>query len=321
MDERELERALAALHADQLVAFPTETVYGLGAAAESLDALTRLFAAKGRPTTHPVIVHGADATVLERYGHGFPPSAEVLASAFWPGPLTLVVPRSSRVPDAVSGGQDTVGVRVPDHPLALALLGAFGSGVAAPSANRFGRVSPTSADAVRAELADAVEVVLDGGAPAIGIESTVLDLTSQSPTVLRPGAVSAGDLESVLGGSVERAARGDGPRAPGRMPVHYAPSAEVELIGFAELPFRAADLVRSGARIAVISPDSVTVPGAVFVADRLDHGAKYARELYASLRQSDAAGVNVVLAVPPTGTALSEAILDRLERAAGPKPR
>ncbi len=299
------------------MAFPTETVYGLGAAAERPTALARLFHAKGRPRSHPVIVHGADASLLERYSVGPGRDARALADAFWPGPLTLVVPRSRHVPDEVTGGQDTVGLRVPDHPIALALIAGFGGGVAAPSANRFGRVSPTSAEAVRAELGERVEVVLDGGAPTIGIESTVLDLSGGEPTILRPGAVSSSQLARALERPVGRVARDAGPRAPGRLAVHYSPDASVELVSADGLATRAAELTSAGGRVAVLSPEPVSVDRAVLVIDGLGHGTGYARELYAALRQSDHLAVDVVLAVPPTGTDIAEAIVDRLRRATG----
>lgn len=302
------------------MAFPTETVYGLGAAAEDPAALERLFAAKGRPRSHPVIVHGADMSVLARYGDGWPPLAETLAGAFWPGPLTLVVTRSDAVLDAVSGGQNTVGLRVPDHPVALGLLEAFGSGVAAPSANRFGRISPTSADAVRSEFGQVVAAILDGGAPTIGIESTVLDLTGPQPSILRPGAISAADLAEIVGRPVGRMERDEGPRAPGRMAAHYAPHARLELIAPDQLQERAAELRDTGARIAVLSPEPASVPGAVLVADHLEHDSRYAHELYATMRRADAAGVDVILAIPPTGSGLAEAVRDRLQRASSSEP-
>ena len=194
-----VEQAAAVLRRGGLVAFPTETVYGLGADAESPDAVARIFAAKGRPANHPVIVHIGHADLLEHWAADIPPSAWLLAKHFWPGPLTLILKRNARVLDAVTGGQDTVGLRMPDHPVALALLSAFGGGVAAPSANRYGRISPTTALHVRDELGEAVDCILDGGPCRVGIESTILDLSGAHPQLLRPGAISAAAIEIALG--------------------------------------------------------------------------------------------------------------------------
>jgi L-threonylcarbamoyladenylate synthase len=191
--------AAAVLRRGGLVAFPTETVYGLGADATNADAVTKIFAAKGRPSTNPLIVHVADAAVARRYATAWPPAAAQLADRFWPGPLTLVLPKAPDIVPAVTAGLNTVGLRVPDHPVALQLLREFGGAVAAPSANRSNRVSPTTADHVREELGDAVDLVLDGGPCRVGIESTVLDLTTERPTILRPGGLSREQIEAVVG--------------------------------------------------------------------------------------------------------------------------
>ncbi len=219
---RELERAVRILRDGGLVAFPTETVYGLGADAENRDALRRLYAVKRRPAEHPVIVHLARAEQLDDWAVEISPDARTLAAACWPGPLTLVVRRAVRVPDEVTGGLDTVGIRVPGHPLALELLSAFGGGLAAPSANRFGRVSPTTAAAVRDELGDDVSLVLDGGASRVGVESTIVDCSAGPPRVLRVGGVTGGVLRSLLGVEVPI---GGATRAPGTLASHYAPRA------------------------------------------------------------------------------------------------
>jgi L-threonylcarbamoyladenylate synthase len=195
----EIAQAAVLLRAGEIVAFPTETVYGLGADAENPAALAKIFAAKGRPADHPLIVHLPGAEHLTRWAQDIPDSAFALANAFWPGPLTLILKRTSIVPNAVTGGQDTVGLRVPNHPVALALLRAFGSGIAAPSANRYGRISPTTAGHVRDELGDRVSLVLDGGACEVGIESTILDVSRGMPVLLRPGAITAEQIGSVCG--------------------------------------------------------------------------------------------------------------------------
>src|SRR3954452_8641218 len=194
-----IDRAVDILRAGGLVAFPTETVYGLGADAANPAAVRRIFAAKGRPPTNPLIVHVADVAAARRYAATWSDAAQTLAAVWWPGPLTLVVRRAPSIAPEVTAGRDTFGLRVPDHPLALELLRAFGGAVAAPSANRSNRVSPTTAEHVRQELGDAVDLVLDGGPCAVGIESTVLDLTGKVPAILRPGGVSRGQLEAILG--------------------------------------------------------------------------------------------------------------------------
>ncbi|MDB5296114.1 MAG: translation factor, partial [Phycisphaerales bacterium] len=194
-----IDRAVQLLRAGRLVAFPTETVYGLGADATNPTAVARIFAAKGRPATNPLIAHVADAAAARRYASAWPAAADLLAAAFWPGPLTLVLPKDPSVVDAATAGLPSVGLRVPDHPVALDLLRAFGGAVVAPSANRTNRVSPTMADHVRDELGEAVDLILDGGPSAVGIESTVLDLTGDVPRILRPGGVSRARLEAVVG--------------------------------------------------------------------------------------------------------------------------
>lgn len=300
----ELARAVDALRAGRLVAFPTETVYGLGADAASSSAVGHLYAVKGRPGGHPVIVHLASADQLEDWARSVPEPARILTAAFWPGPLTVVLPRTSRVPDEVTGGRDTVGLRVPDQPVALALLRAFGSGVAAPSANRFGRVSPTTADAVREELGDDVDVVLDGGPCTVGVESTIVELSGRDVTVLRVGGLPLEHLEDVLGRPVRRGQSGPS-RAPGMLESHYAPDCRVEIVGADDLTARRAELEADGRRVEVLVPSR--------------DAAADARLLYRRLREADALGADVVLAVLPVEEGLGAAIADRLRRAAGPR--
>ncbi len=314
-DEAAIAAGAKALAASRLVAFPTETVYGLGANALDPDAVAAIFAAKGRPTDHPLICHVASADALAPLVAEVTPAARALASAFWPGPLTLVMPRSRAVPDAVTGGRDTVAVRVPAHPVALALLRAFDGPVAAPSANRFGRPSPTTASDVADELGDAVAVILDGGPCEIGIESTVVDLTCDPPQVLRPGRISAEQVAQVLGGPVDAVPSGPA-RAPGMLESHYAPGARVEVVAGDQVVARAAALDADGMRVAVLAPDAVNgLPAAVLVLGPVGGPDHYAARLYAAFRRADAEGAEVILAVPPPAEGIGVAVRDRLQRA------
>jgi L-threonylcarbamoyladenylate synthase len=313
----DLDRAAAVLRAGGLVAFPTETVYGLGADAGSAEAVGRIFAVKGRPTAHPLIVHLPGADLLEVWADDVPPAAKLLADAFWPGPLTLILQRSARVPDAVTGGRATVGLRVPDHPVARGLLERFGGGVAAPSANRFGRVSPTTAAHVRADLGDDVDLVLDGGPCTVGVESTIVDLTGPVPEVLRPGGLSAGRLAEVLG-EQPRAWSGRGAaRAPGMLAAHYAPQARVEVVTAAAVADRAAVLMADGLTVAVLAPRALAdLPDRAVELEPAGGPTEYARLLYGRLRQVDRLGIDVLLAVPPPAVGVGIAVGDRLRRAA-----
>jgi L-threonylcarbamoyladenylate synthase len=301
-----------------LVAFPTETVYGLGADAANSEALARLYRVKGRPADHPVIVHLAGTDALDEFAEDAPHLAHVLAREFWPGPLTLVVrKRDGRVADEATGGRPTVGLRVPAHPVALALLDAFGGGVAAPSANRFGRVSPTTADHVRDDLGADVDVVLDGGPTRVGVESTIVDLTSAAPRVLRVGGVSEADLARVAGSRLERVDTG-AVAAPGTLAAHYAPSARVELVTTSAIVTRVTSELERGARVGVLAL-AADLPGAIPHAARvLDapvDADDFARNLYARLRDADRAGLDVLLVVPPPAEGLGIAVVDRLRRA------
>jgi len=318
----EIARAAAILRAGGLVAFPTETVYGLGADAGNPAAVAKIFAAKGRPQDHPLIVHLADVALLPLWARDVPPAALDLAAAFWPGPLTLILKRAAGVPDCVTGGQDTVGLRVPAHPVALALLRAFAgeegarrySGVAAPSANRFGRLSPTSAAHVHAELGAAVDLVLDGGVCAVGIESTILDLSRERAVLLRPGQITPEQLAAVLHGEVALPDAG-APRVPGALESHYAPRTPLYLVAAAELPARLA--AQGGARLAVLAC-SAAPPGlrevAWHTAPRA--AAAYAHELYASLRRLDDLDCAAILVEAPPAMPEWQGVNDRLKRAA-----
>lgn len=313
----DLERAVASLVAGKLVAFATETVYGLGADASNPDAVSGIFRAKGRPTGHPLIVHMADAADLDRFGSEITAEARLLADAFWPGPLTIIVGRSTEVSDKTTGGRDSVGLRVPDHPLALQLLRQFGGGVAAPSANRFGSVSPTTAQHVIDDLGDVIDVVLDGGPSSIGVESTIVDTTGPEPVLLRPGGISGVELEAVLGRPVVDGRSGPA-RAPGMMVSHYAPKAPVTLL---DRPPNEADLAgdplaESTETVGVIAPFRLShQPSWMLPAD----ASGYAARLYATFRDADRAGVDRLLVVPPSAGSLLDAVLDRLQKAAAPR--
>jgi L-threonylcarbamoyladenylate synthase len=271
---------------------------------------------KGRPADHPVILHLADGAQLDEWASTVPPAARALVDAFWPGPLTVIVPRSGRVPDAVTGGRDTVAVRVPNQSLAHALLAAFGSGIAAPSANRFGRVSPTTAADVRADLGDDVDIVLDGGPCRVGVESTIVNCTRAAPVIARLGSVTQEAIERVLGQSVSVVDRGD-VAAPGTLEHHYAPSARVHVVTAGEVGARAISLLATGARVALLAMDlPLGLPKGLIVLNPPTDPDDYARVLYARLRESDARDVDHLLAVPPPPTGIGAAVADRLTRAA-----
>jgi L-threonylcarbamoyladenylate synthase len=316
LPDGQLDEAVAVLRRGGLVAFPTETVYGLGADARNPAAIARIFAAKHRPADHPVIVHLGEVGWLDRWARDIPEAARVLADAFWPGPLAMVLHRADGVPDEVTGGIDTVGLRMPGHPVALALLRAFGDGIAAPSANRYGRVSPTTAAHVHEELGDRVDLVLDGGRCEVGIESTIVDLSTGEPRLLRPGAITAEAMERVLGMPVREAGRDAAP-APGRKPSHYAPRARVVLAD-ADGARTAHEWRANGARVGLLSaqrPDALDA-GIEWLAMPADVRLQ-ARDLYQRLRDADRLGLDVVVAVLPEDTGVGHALRDRLRRAAG----
>jgi len=320
VSDREIKNAVAVLRSGGLVAFPTETVYGLGADAANPEALKKVFAAKGRPHDHPLIVHIADAVQLANWARAVPETAHELAKTFWPGPLTIVLRRAASVSDLVTGGQDTVALRVPSHPVAQALLRAFGSGIAAPSANRFGRVSATTAAHVRSEFGDAVDCVLDGGAADVGIESTIVDLSGEQPTLLRPGWITAQQLKDALG--MPLAAPGPAsPRAPGTLAKHYAPQTPLLMMEADLLLELAASLARQGKRVAALarSAHQPLLSGVVWIAAPAD-AAGYAHDLYDNLRKLDAAGCDTILVEMPPQEAAWAAITDRLTRAAAGSP-
>lgn len=307
----EVRRAAEILRAGGLVAFPTETVYGLGADASSAAAVARLYAAKRRPADHPVIVHFADAAGAFAWALEVPEAARKLAARFWPGPLTLILKRSKLAGDFVTGGQDSVGLRVPSHPVAQALLREFKGGVAAPSANRFGEVSATTAAHVREDLAADAELVLDGGASEVGIESTIVDVSGAKAILLRPGHIGVKELEAALGASLAAKAA-DAPRHSGGLERHYAPRTPAQLVPGHQLD---AEIVKWKSRVAVLAfsrPD-----------ERVDYWLRmpmdpvaYAQKLYAALRELDSAGCERILIESPPDEPGWEAVRDRLMRAA-----
>ena len=321
MNSAELDRAVAILRRGGLVAFPTETVYGLGADAGNPDAICRLYAAKGRPTDHPVIVHIADIGQLPQWARDVTPLAERLAQRFWPGPLTMILKRAPGVRDEVTGGQDTVGLRIPSHAVAHALLEKFGGGVAAPSANRFGRVSATTAAHVRQEFGDAVELVLDGGASDVGIESTIVDATGAAPVLLRPGHISAHQIEEAAGVPLA-AATTQSPRAPGTLAAHYAPATPLLVMEGDLLLELAATLTRQGKSVAVLARSALQplLAGVTWIAAPAD-ASSYAHDLYANLRTLDAAKCDALLVEQLPHSPEWAAVNDRLGRAAaGSRP-
>lgn len=320
-DADAIRQAAALLRRGGLVAFPTETVYGLGADAMNEAALRALFAAKGRPADHPVIVHVAEAAQMDNFAVDVPAAASKLAAAFWPGPMTLVLSRNARVSDLVTGGLDTVGLRVPVHPVAQALLREFAGPIAAPSANRFGRVSCTRADHVLQELDGRIDLILDGGDCTVGLESTIIDVSSGDPTILRPGAVTAEQVAAVLGH--EPAGRtAAAPRVSGSLPSHYAPRARVELIAADQIQPRARELLAAGQNIAVLTQQPRSLDGMgndVQILPLPESAKELAHSLYAVLRRVDELGCDVALVTLPAEEGLGAAIVDRLRRAAGPR--
>ena len=304
-----LARAARALKEGNLVAFPTETVYGLGADANNEKAVSRIYKVKGRPQDHPLIVHIGDWQQMGQWAEEIPDFAIDLARAFWPGPMTLILKRSELAKDFVTGGQDTVGIRVPDQTLALQLLNEFskigGKGIAAPSANRFGQVSPTTAQAVQEEIGaflSSEDSILDGGPCAVGVESTIIDCTSTNPRILRPGAITIADIRGATGLEVESVERSE-IRVSGSLENHYAPVAEVIL-----------DIAPQPGDGLIALADIPTPSGVIRLAEP-ETPESFAHLLYASLREGDAKELNRIVVVQPQGDGISIAIRDRLKRA------
>ena len=309
-----LKDAARSLRSGNLVAFPTETVYGLGVDATNKDAVAYLYQVKGRPSDHPLIVHISSMANLDKWAREIPEYAIKLARTFWPGPMTLILPRTNLAKDFITGNQDSVGIRVPSHPIATALLTEFedqgGLGVAAPSANRFGKVSPTSANAVVEELSDYLsptDLILDGGPCKVGVESTIINCTKDFPEILRPGAITATMISGLIGLQENKIARGSNKstiKAPGLLQSHYAPKAKVFL----------STTPNSGDGFIALS-DIPTPPGAIRLASPKDT-KEYAQILYQALRFADTKQLHNLIVIPPTGDDLAIAICDRLEKCA-----
>jgi L-threonylcarbamoyladenylate synthase len=319
-DPQAVLEAARCIRAGGLVGFPTETVYGLGADASSDEAVAGIFAAKGRPADHPLIVHVAEASQVNDYASSVPPFAARLTQAFWPGPLTVILPRRQGVAAAAAGGHDSIGLRCPAHPVALAFLKACGTGVAGPSANRFGRVSPTSAQHVAQEFGDAL-LVLDGGPCTVGIESSIVDCTRGRPVLLRPGVLTRAQLEAACGEPVldkeDLQSAGHAPRAPGTLAAHYAPNAKVRLMDAGAIQTALDLLGADAAHIAVYARSVLRIPSANVLFRRMpDDAAATAQQLFAVLRDFDAQGIQLIWIEHPPATAEWDGVRDRLGRAA-----
>jgi L-threonylcarbamoyladenylate synthase len=336
INAEEIKSASTLLKAGQLVAFPTETVYGLGCDAANVEALARLYRVKGRPGTHPVIVHLASVEQLKDWAQTVPAEALALAKKFWPGPMTLILKKSDKVLPEVSGGQDTVGLRIPSHPVALALLKEFKSGIAAPSANRHGRISPTTAAHVKSELGDLVAKVLDGGNCTVGIESTIVDLSSDKPRILRPGMITLEAIEAALNEAKQKEKKSSSkkrpatesksstasentviPRAPGSMSSHYAPTTGLKLFAHHNLPRAIATSESLSMKISVMAFSAPIVSSCVITWKQLSEDPnECARQLYAYMRELDTSGADYIVVEEPPELPEWMGILDRLRRAA-----
>lgn len=314
--QEQIQEAIEALRAGDLVVFPTETVYGLGANANNPDAVRKIFRVKERPSTHPVIVHIDHPRYLQRWVRDMTPEAMKLAEAFWPGPLTLVAKRAPAVNDVITGGQDTVAIRVPNHPIAQQLLNGFGGGIAAPSANRYGHVSPTRAEHVREEFGDQVRVVLDGGDCKVGLESTIVACVGEAPRVLRAGSITLSQLRAVVP-DIHEGPNPSAPRVPGTTTRHYAPSTAVNVVPSRRLEQVMNEFTVNYEKVAVLAmrPPGTTTPYMTWV----NAGTRpdiYGRQLYANLRTLDKSGAKVILVEEVPEGERWDAVRDRLKRAA-----
>ena len=321
--QEEIAQAVMLLKAGKLVAFPTETVYGLGADANNIEAVKKIFAAKGRPADHPLIVHISSIEQVQLWACDIPAIAWELAQQFWPGPLTLILKRAKRVADLVTGGQDTVGLRIPNHPIAQALLQQFGGGIAAPSANKFGHISPTQAKHVQQELGEAVDLILDGGACDVGIESTIIDVSSEIPRILRPGFILPSQLNKIMNNravanapSVERTVKI--PRVSGMLLSHYAPVTPLKILTAAELSTKIKELISAGKNFSVLahSLSPIKNHNNLYWFNMPSDPKNYAHELYAIMRAADEKKGEVILLEELPTTEQWFAIWDRLRKAA-----
>jgi len=307
-----ISNAAAALRSGALVAFPTETVYGLGADATNESAVAQLYKVKGRPADHPLIVHIGQLSQLDEWAIEIPDYAIALARDFWPGPMTLILKRSEKAKDFITGRQDSVGVRIPANPIALSLLREFAGGIAAPSANRFGAISPTTAQAVKDEIGQYLnperDLILDGGPSLVGVESTIIECLEDFPRVLRPGAITAEMIEESTGLKVENSKSQT--RASGLLDTHYAPKAKVFLLDSIN------PVVGCIAGVGFIAPASQPTPDGAIRLAAPNSDDEYARELYEALREGDRKNLLAIYVVPPLGGGVAIAIRDRLQRAA-----
>lgn len=321
-----IHEAAQLLRQGKLVAFPTETVYGLGADASNAAAVERIFAVKERPKHHPLIVHLADISMLSAWARDIKAEAHTLALAFWPGPLTMIFKKQPHVLDEVTGGQDTIGIRIPRHPIAKALLMAFGGGIAAPSANKFTHISPTTAAAVFDELHDEVDCILDGGPCDVGLESTILDMSNDEPRILRPGMITAADITQILKQSVVKTAETKAlPRAPGSHHLHYAPQTQTHLLDTVSM-IAWLSTVKSDASFVVIAHShalktvlSATSNNAIHFIAMAEDAKTYAHDLYDTLRNQDHMGYQAIMIEAVPDEPAWFAIADRISKASAKK--
>jgi L-threonylcarbamoyladenylate synthase len=311
-DARDIAEAAAALRRGEVIGLPTETVYGLAGDASNDASVRRIFATKGRPADHPLIVHLGSTAQLADWATDIPDSAHRLAAAFWPGPMTLILKKAAPVSALVTGGQDSIGIRIPKHPVALQLLQSFGGGLAAPSANRFGHVSPTTAQHVRDEFGDSVPIVLDGGPSTIGIESTIIDLTSATPRILRPGQIGRDAIAAVIG-AIDEGRHASSPRVSGALASHYAPRTPTESLPRDKLAARWRQCHDDGETALVLSIGAL--PQHTEGLALSEYPEDYARHLYAALRALDSEGADRILVERTPDTDAWRAISDRLQRA------
>lgn len=325
VSNQEIEKAVKFLSCDQLVAFPTETVYGLGADATSSVAISMVYLVKRRPIEHPLIIHIAEDEELDRWAVQVSDEAEMLASAFWPGPLTLILhKRADGISDEATAGLTTVGLRMPRHPVAQQVLKAFGGPLAAPSANRFGKVSPTTAQHVHDDLGSEIALILDGGPCQVGVESTIVDCTFDEPRIVRVGGITTEEITEALSRPIEHAPDGS-VAASGTLPSHYAPQAHIELCDISAVVADAERLLeenRVGLLVSVADLREVQrrLPDELIVLESPQDLEHFARDLYARLREADTHKLDVLLVVPPERAGIGAAIYDRLTRAAAPRP-
>lgn len=322
-----IEQAVKALDEGKLVAIPTETVYGLAADADNKEAVMRIYAAKNRPTNHPLIVHVANSEAIKFWAREIPEDVKKLTDAFWPGPLTLILKRSERAKDFVTGDQDSVALRCPSHPLTHALLEAFdrgqGKGLTAPSANTFGKISPTTAEHVREDLGSKVDLIIDGGPCTVGIESTMLDLSQGEPRILREGAVTAQMISKVINKEVFHGKKESSPRVSGSLKSHYAPEHTMELLDELDMIRRAQFLARSFKTFALIAPSKISKRFERLAVKSFgyDNPEELQTNLYSWMHELDKSGADRILVVPPAYDETTAGVLDRLSRAATPKDK